>query len=128
VPSRNWLLRIQDIINAANSIADYSAEITVEEFRKNEVLIKAILYDFVVIGEAAVHIPTEVKSRYPQIPWRLMGDMRNIIAHEYFQVDLKILWNTIQNNLPSLMTQLHELLRSEAEPNNEYYTSTVQLK
>jgi uncharacterized protein with HEPN domain len=120
VPSRNWLLRIQDIINAIHSIADYSAEITFEEFRTNEVLIKAILYDFVVIGEAAIHIPTEVKSRYPQIPWRLMGDMRNIIAHEYFQVDLKIIWNTIQNNLPSLVAQLHELLRSEAEPNHEY--------
>lgn len=119
MPSRNWLLRIQDIINAAHSISDYSAEITFDEFRKNTVLIKAILYDLVVIGEAAIHIPTEVKSRYPQIPWRLMGDMRNIIAHEYFQVDLKIIWNTIQNNLPSLVAQLYELLRTKADSNNE---------
>ncbi len=54
MPSRNWLLRIQDIINSANSISDYLAEMTFDEFSKNEVLIQAILYDFVLIGEAAI--------------------------------------------------------------------------
>jgi uncharacterized protein with HEPN domain len=113
VPSRNWLLRIQDIINAGNSIQRYTAGMTFEEFQQNEMLIKAILYDFVVIGEAAINVPSEVQSRYPQIPWRLIGDMRNVIAHEYFQVNLRIIWNTVQNNLPVLLTQLQDLLETE---------------
>lgn len=113
MPSRNSRLRIQDIINAANSIQNYTAGMTFEEFQQNEILIKAILYDFVVIGEAAINVSNEVKSRSPQIPWRIIGDMRNVIAHEYFQVNLKIIWNTIQHNLPDLVTQLEELLQAE---------------
>ncbi|MFB2934850.1 DUF86 domain-containing protein [Aerosakkonemataceae cyanobacterium BLCC-F154] len=113
MPFRNWQLRIQDIINALHSIQHCTVGMSFEEFEQNEMLIKAILYDFVVIGEAAINIPSEVQSRYPQIPWRLMGDMRNVIAHEYFQVNLRIIWNTIQNNLPSLVNLLQELIQRE---------------
>ena len=113
MPSRNSRFRIQDIINAAKTIQSYTAGMTFKEFQQNEILIKAILYDFVVIGEAAINVSSEIKSRSPQIPWRIIGDMRNVIAHEYFQVNLKIIWNTIQHNLPGLVTQLEELLQTE---------------
>ncbi len=113
MPSRNWQLRIQDILNAVNSIQRCMAEMSFEEFEQNETDVKAVLYDFVVIGEAAINIPLEIQLRYPQIPWRLMGDMRNVIAHEYFQVNLRILWNTVQNNLPPLIAQFQELLKCE---------------
>jgi len=53
VPSRNWQLRIQDVLNAINSIQRSTAKISFQEFEQNEILVKAVLYDFVVIGEAA---------------------------------------------------------------------------
>lgn len=112
VPFRNWQLRIQDILNAVNSIQRCVAKMSFEEFEQNETVIKAVLYNFIVIG-AAINIPLEIQLRYPQIPWRLMGDMRNVIAHEYFQVNLIILWNTVQNNLPPLIAQIQELVERE---------------
>jgi uncharacterized protein with HEPN domain len=79
-------MRIQDILNAINGIQRRTAKRTLAEIQHDEVLAKSILYDFLIIGEAARNIPTEIQSRYSQIPWRIMGDMRNIVAHEYFQV------------------------------------------
>ncbi|BAY03103.1 DUF86 domain-containing protein [Anabaena sp. CCAP 1446/1C] len=66
-----------------------------------------------MIGEASRNIPNEIQSRYPLIPWRLMGGMRNVVTQEYFQVDLNRVWETIQNDLPSLVPHLQEVLERE---------------
>ena len=79
---------------------------TCEDFEVNETVIQAVLYNFIVIGEAAVNIPTDIQERHPEIPWRLMSNMRNLIAHEYFRVDREIVWDTVQNNIPQLIEPL----------------------
>lgn len=114
MPSRNWRLRIQDILQSVAGMERRTAGMIFEEFQTNETIAKAVFYDFGIIGEAARNIPAEIQSRYPQIPWRLMGDMRNILAHEYFQVNLRLFWNAIQNDLPLLVLQLQDLLEREA--------------
>lgn len=111
--SRSWQLRVQDILNAVFSIQQRTAGITVEELAADEMLFDSILYKFMVIGEAARKVPTEIKSRAPEIPWRLMGDMRNVVTHEYFQVKLRIVWDGIQNELPPLVEPLQNLLERE---------------
>ena len=63
-----------------------------------------------VIGEAARKLPEEVTVRYSSIPWRKMGDMRNIVIHEYFGIDTKILWETIENELPPLVKRLNDIM------------------
>lgn len=83
-----------------------------EEFSQNETIVKAVLYDLIVIGEAAIHTPADIQALAPQLPWRLMSDMRNIMAHEYFQVNLRITWSTIQHNLPPLLEPLRQLQES----------------
>ena len=83
------------------------------DFQNNDTIVKAVLYDFLIIGEAATNIPIEIQSRYPKISWRILGDMRNVMAHEYFQVNLKIVWNTVKNNLPELILQLESLIENE---------------
>lgn len=115
VPSRQWPQRIQDILRAIASIQQQTASINFDEFTQNDMLVKAVLYDFIVIGEAATNVPTDVRSLYPQVPWRLMRDMRNVAAHEYFQINLRVVWNTAQNNLPPLIAVLEDILRQEAE-------------
>lgn len=101
MPSRDWRLRLQDIVDSIDEILQRTE---FEHFTTNRTIVKTVLYDLGIIGEAArnIHIPRDIQSRYPQIPWRLMGDMRNIIFHEYFQVELKIVWMAIENNLPLL--------------------------
>ena len=66
--------------------------------------------NFIIIGEAANQIPEEVEEKYPTIPWHLMRAMRNRIVHVYFEVDEKLMWDTIQTDLPPLIPELEKLL------------------
>jgi uncharacterized protein with HEPN domain len=113
MPSRDWRLRLQDILESITEIERRTRGMTFEEFAKNQTTIKAVLYDFIIIGEATRNIPNEIQSRYPLIPWRLMEGMRNVATHEYFQVNLIRVWATIKEDLPLLVPQLQELLDSE---------------
>jgi uncharacterized protein with HEPN domain len=81
-----------------------------EIFRQDKKTLKAVLYNLALIGEAARKLPEEVTARYPSIPWREMGDMRNIVIHEYFGIDAKIIWETITIELPPLITELKDIL------------------
>jgi uncharacterized protein with HEPN domain len=111
VPSREWWLRVQDILDAIDRIQFSTAAMSFEDFRRiEEIVLQGILYNLIIIGEASVNVNDVIKSRYPQIPWRLMGDLRNVMAHEYFQVNQRLVWNTIQNHLPPLVPLLKELL------------------
>lgn len=107
--SRSAKERIQDILQAIDSIEKRTISLSFAEFSHNETLTKAVLYDLIIIGEAAIHVPAEIQALAPELPWRLMSDMRNIIAHEYFQVDLKITWSTVKYNLPPLVRPLQHL-------------------
>jgi uncharacterized protein with HEPN domain len=113
MPSRDWKLRVRDILDAIAEIDRRTLEITFEDFEDDRTIIKATLYDFVIIGEATRNIPTEIKSRYPLIPWRLMEGMRNVMTHEYFQVNLSRVWQSIQDDLPSVVPQLQEIIDRE---------------
>jgi len=78
MPSRDWRLRLQDILESISEIEQRTKAMTFEEFAKNQTNIKAVLYDFIIIGEATRNVPKEIQSRYPLIPWRLMAGMRNV--------------------------------------------------
>lgn len=107
--SRSALARIQDILDAIQSIQDKTGDLNFEHFQRDETLIKAVLYDLIVIGEAANNVPDDIQALAPETPWRLMSDMRNIVAHEYFRVNLRITWSTIQRNLQPLIAPLQQL-------------------
>ncbi|GAB4382723.1 MAG: hypothetical protein Kow00121_43400 [Elainellaceae cyanobacterium] len=80
--SRAWHLRVQDILLAVAAIQRHTANLTFEEFVANEALVQAVLYNYIVIGEATRNIPPEIRTLAPEIPWRIMGDIRNVIVHE----------------------------------------------
>jgi len=79
-------------------------------FREDAKSIRAVEMNFIIIGEAASQIPDEVEEQYPEIPWHLMRIMRNRIVHAYFSVDQKLMWDTVQNDLPTLIPILKKLL------------------
>ena len=110
MPSRDWQIRITDILQAIEEIVELTRGVTDVEFAQDIRTVKAVLYNFAVIGEAARHVPEAVKAQWPQVPWREMSDMRNVVIHEYFGVDLEILWETIHQELPPLLPRLQEML------------------
>lgn len=67
--------------------------------------------NFEIIGEAAAHLPEGIAADHPEIPWQDMRDMRNVLSHEYFGINEKIVWETLQNDLRPLVPLLKDLLR-----------------
>ena len=81
------------------------------DFQNDIKTMRAVELDFIVIGEAANAIPEEVQEAYPQVAWQLMRAMRNRLVHTYFWVSPKILWDTIQHDLPPVVESLENILR-----------------
>jgi uncharacterized protein with HEPN domain len=86
-----------------------------EEFENDEKTIDAVIRNLIVIGEAARHVPDDISAKYPDLPWRLMGDMRNFAVHEYWGVEMRTIWKTIQEDLPPLVPSLKRLIDSEKD-------------
>jgi len=110
VPRRSWELRISDIIEAIENVLYYSLGMTFEQFVEDRKTIDAVIRNFIIIGEAASHLPEDFTEMHPDLPWREMRDIRNIVVHEYFGVDNMIVWETLQKNLPPLLPLLKHLL------------------
>lgn len=108
--NRDWKLRIEDILESIEQIDKFISGMAYEAFCNDRKTINAVLYSIAVIGEAARHVPKDIRKTYKEIPWREMGDIRNVVVHEYFGVDLKILWETISFELPSVRHKLKKLL------------------
>lgn len=113
MPPRQWKLRLEDILEAIHKIQRYTSGMTTESFFTESQTIEAVAYNFIVMGEAARHIPPEVEARYPEVPWLLMRDMRNFLAHEYPRVKPEVIWDTIVRDLPPLVTVLQRILTEE---------------
>jgi uncharacterized protein with HEPN domain len=83
------------------------------EFEVDEKTIDSVLRNLEIIGEASRHVPHDIQKRYSDLPWMEMYTMRNIVVHEYHGVNLKIIWQTITNDLPALIPQLKEILEEQ---------------
>jgi uncharacterized protein with HEPN domain len=106
MPSRNWQFRIRDILKAIDKIERYTRDMEFDAWLQDDKTIDAVIRNVEVIGEASSHLPDEVLEQYKDIPWRLMRGIRNILAHEYFGVDLEIIWTTVKEDLPTLKSKL----------------------
>lgn len=104
--SREWSYRLKDILHAIDKIELYTQHMTVAEFKKNELVVDAVVRNFEIIGEAANNVPLTIQREHPHIPWRQMIALRNFLAHEYFGVDLTTVWETAHIHLPALKQQL----------------------
>jgi uncharacterized protein with HEPN domain len=113
VPFRSWQQRVEDILAAIADIQAWTLEKTQEDLDADPMLLRAVLYSFMIIGEASSHVPENIQDKYTDLPWRLMKDMRNVMTHEYFQIDSQILWRTIQKNLPTVRSQIEALLQNK---------------
>ena len=70
----------------------------------------AVLHRLQIIGEAAKNLPADFKNRHPDIPWKQITGMRDIVVHDYFGVDLELTWATVKTNLPELGKKLNEII------------------
>ena len=112
MPPRSWRVRIEDILEAIDNIEHYVAGLDFDAFEADRKTVDAVERNLEIIGEATANLPDEVLARWPEVPWRYMKGVRNLLAHEYFVVDVGILWQTIQEDLPAITPLLHKVLAS----------------
>lgn len=110
MPPRNWKMRFDDILECISRIQRYTEGMTFDEFEQDDKTIDSVLRNLEIIGEASRHVPRTIMEKYPQLPWMEMYTMRNIVIHEYHGVNLKIIWQTITEDLPPLSIQIKEVL------------------
>lgn len=111
MPERPQLLYCQDILESGSAIQSYVQGMTFDAFIQDRMRYSAVIREFEIIGEAVGKLSAELKDGYPEIPWQDIKDFRNLLAHEYFGVDLEIVWNTIHNDLPMLMDAVQRIVK-----------------
>lgn len=109
MPTREWRVRVKDILEAAERALGYVQGLTFEEFAADPRTVDAVSYAIIVIGEAVKAVPEAVMVAAPEIPWADIRGMRNKVAHEYFGVDVNLLWQTLREDLPPLVLALRAL-------------------
>ena len=107
---RDYLDYLDDIAQAINKVAGFVAGMTFEQFERDEKTSFAVIRGLEIIGEATKKIPSEVRDRYPDIPWQAMAGMRDKLIHDYFGVNLEVVWKTTQEDLPPLIGMLDEVI------------------
>src|SRR3989338_4769319 len=106
---RKSKLYIRDILDSIDKIEGYVKGLTFKKFSQNQMVIDAVVRNFEIIGEASKKLPAKIKSSHSEIPWKEMAGMRNKMIHEYFGVDLKIVWKTVKQSLPDLKKLLENI-------------------
>ncbi len=109
---RNYKLFIEDIAESMNRIEEYIQSLTFETFEENKMVVDAVIRNIEIIGEASRNIPETMKKKYPDIPWKRMAGLRNITIHEYFGVDLSIIWEIVTKNLPQTKARIQAMLKT----------------
>jgi uncharacterized protein with HEPN domain len=100
----------QHILEAIEKIMRYTAGMTYEQFAADERTIDAVIRNFLVIGEAARHVPDRVRASAAEVPWKLMEGMRHILVHDYDALRLETVWQTVDEDLPPLIAPLRRLI------------------
>ena len=111
MPRREWRERLDDILEAVERIINYTEGMDFDHFSSDPKTIDAVIRNLMVIGEGSKHIPEEIQARTQELPWVDMRGIRNVVVHEYFGVSNAILWETVRNDIPSLVEPLRKLIQ-----------------
>jgi uncharacterized protein with HEPN domain len=103
---------LHHILDAIKKIEGYTRNLNKEEFVGDSLIQDGVIRQIEIIGEAVKHVSKSLRKRYSEIPWQDIAGMRDQLIHEYFGVEVNIVWNTITDDIPPFKTAIEEILRS----------------
>jgi len=101
---------LEDIIDAMEKGEKFTHNMKFNDFKNDDKTVFAVIRALEIIGEATKKIPKFFRKKYPKIPWKKMAGMRDKMIHDYFGVDLKVIWKTIKNEVPTVKPYLKEVV------------------
>jgi uncharacterized protein with HEPN domain len=110
---RDYKLYLDDILEATKRIEKYIKGLTLEKLKKDDLVVDGVVRNLEIIGEAAKNIPANIKEKHTEIEWKKIAGLRDILAHEYFGIDLEVVWDIIRNKLPALREKVSVVLKSK---------------
>lgn len=106
---------VDDIIDAAEKIERFTDGMDYEAFTSDEKTVDAVLRNFEVIGEAAKNVPEEIYHEYSDVPWSEMAGMRDRLIHGYATIERRIVWTTVQEEIPTVISKVKRVRNDLAE-------------
>lgn len=112
---RDFLDYLNDILDAVEKIERFTAGMNFNQFAHDEKTVFAVVRALEIVGEATKNIPLSVRRRYVKVPWKKMAGMRDKVIHEYFGVDLKVVWKTVRQDAPDLKPLIARVIEQETQ-------------
>ena len=103
---RDYKAYINDILEAIDRIESYTTNLTFDNFSESRLYQDAIVRNLEIIGEAVKRLPKELIEKYPDMEWKKIAGLRDILIHAYFGIDIEIVWDVVENKIPELKDQI----------------------
>ncbi len=116
---RQYRFFLEDILTSMLRIKEYIGDRDFREFKQNYLIVDAVIRNFEIIGEASKNIPVEIQKKYPEVPWKKMYGLRNLISHEYFGIDYELIWEIATVNLQENIADLKKIILLEKDEDSK---------
>jgi len=107
---RDYRAYLEDILEAAGAAREFVAGMGKDELAKDRRTRDAVVRNLEIIGEAAKKLPAQTRRDHPEVEWKKIAGLRDILVHDYFGIDMDIVWDIVQNKLPVLVEQVQRIL------------------